>query len=169
MKALLELKANLHDVVALCKDNLSGWYVLLALFLFSIILTSCEVEEVNPMLSTDATKQVVIGRWSIEKVDYELCKNRVCNTTNYRGSTTDYFEFRADSAELVKANLTTNRIAVERFKVEYTRPGVFVLSNTAWSGRFEILESKFNKLILKCSFTGRDPGAVFTDTYYLFQ
>jgi hypothetical protein len=166
------MKPALNSLVALMiflRANLSGWYVLLALLFLSVLLSGCTKEEdVRPGTQLEDVKGAVMGKWSVSKIEYELCRNNNCNTSNYAGTPQDYFEFRADSAFLVRTD-AQNGITRDAFKVAYTLTGGFVLSNSDWSGRFMIKEIAANKLVLENAFTGNDPYAVFKDTYHLYR
>ncbi|MFD2246251.1 lipocalin family protein [Pontibacter ruber] len=160
---------SLIALVIFLRANLSGWYVLLALLFLSVLLSGCAKEEdVSPELKLEDTRGVVLGKWSISKIEYQLCRSNNCNASNYTGTAQDYFEFRADSAFLVRTD-TQNKLCKDAFRIDYTLAGGFVLSNSEWSGRFMIKELDGKKLVLENAFTGTDPYAVFKDTYHLYR
>ncbi|WP_114782240.1 hypothetical protein [Botryobacter ruber] len=139
------------------------WIVLLLL----LAATGCmEREAPVPLLQADEVLQAITGKWTIEKIDYQLCRDRNCTVSTYTGSTGDYFEFRADSAFLVLTERPQQQ-QKEQFKASYTLQGSVVLTKGEWSGRFELEEAKAKRLVLRNTFIGRDPNAIFTDTYYL--
>ena len=138
-------------------------------FLLMMLLAGCQKEQQpEPQLSAAATKEAVNGKWLIAKIDYQLCRSGQCSNSNYNGSPNDYFEFRADSAFLFRQGEVA-AMQKQRFKVYYNMPGAFVLSNGQWTGKFEIKECYPKELILLNTFTGTDPYAAFTDTYYLYK
>ena len=137
--------------------------------LLAVLCISCQTDdEAMPTLSADQTRNALLGKWKIEKVDYRLCRNNNCNTTTYTGNAEDYFEFRSDSAFLVQdvAGSINNYSA---FKAEYTMPGAFILSQNFWSAKYTVTECRQKKLVLVCTYAGSDPYARFTDTYYLYR
>ncbi|WP_187262543.1 hypothetical protein [Pontibacter beigongshangensis] len=135
-----------------------------------LTLSGClESEDVRPALLAEEMQTTLHGRWNIERIESELCRDRNCTSENYEGKPTDYFEFRADSAFLMRLDYY-NKTYRSAYKVNYHyNPGTIVLSSGAWVGYFEIKEAKDKKLVLKNSFTGQDPKAVFTDSYYLYR
>jgi len=141
---------------------------LVGLGLLLTCLSCDDKEAAMPTLSAEQTKNVVLGKWKIQKVDYRICRQGNCNTSGYTGNTEDYFEFRTDSAFLYR-NTTGAVGQPEKFKAAYTKPGAFVLTHLFWSATYNIKESKPDKLVLECSFAGADPYAIFTDTYYLYR
>ncbi|MBB6611420.1 hypothetical protein H7F15_10270 [Pontibacter sp. Tf4] len=145
----------------------SSYSAVLALLLILCCL-SCQTEDAAiPEMTAEQTKAVVLGKWKVQRVDYQVCRNESCTTTNYTGTPHDYFEFRADSAFLYRhAAISTHR---EAFRAEYKLPGAFVLGHLFWSATFKIKESNGHKAVLVCSYTGADPYAIFTDTYYLYR
>jgi len=127
-------------------------------------------EDVRPTLDVAETRQAVLGKWSIEKINNRLCRSGICNNSVSNGAAQDYFEFRPDSAFLFRAGISgSNYVYRDRFKAEYTHAGGMVLSNFGWSAKFEVKKRETNKLVLEGTFTGTDPNAVFTDTYYLYR
>jgi len=136
-------------------------------FLLILYLPACQEEQLPvPHFSAETTKEVVLGKWCISKIDYSFCRSGHCNNSSYQGAAQDYFEFRADSAFLYRKGATAQ---AEKFKVYYNMPGAFILNNKDWSGKYEVKECKQKKLILVNTFTGTDPYAAFTDTYFLFK
>lgn len=126
---------------------------------------SDSADAVRPQLEAADTQIAVQGKWRIERISSKLCKSGNCNTRVYVGAPEDYFELRADSAFLLRSATTYT----DRFKAEYTFAGGFVLRNFGWSARYEVRHKEANRLVLESTFTGTDPNAVFTDTYYLYQ
>ena len=147
------------------KKNSCGAFFAL---LLALCCLSCQPQDaVAPELSASQTQKVMLGKWKVQQVTYQLCRNGNCNTTNYRGTASDYFEFRADSAFLYRQEAGSRQ--PEAFKVQYDLPGAFILTHAFWSAKYTIKEKKDNNMVLVSSFTGNDPYAVFTDTYYLHQ
>ncbi len=138
-------------------------------FLLMVLTTACQNDQLpEPEFSAASTAEAVKGKWSVAKIEYQLCRSGQCNNSSYSGIAQDYFEFKTDSAFLFRKGAPT-AAGVERFKVFYNMPGAFVLSNGSWSGKFEVKECKQKELILMNTFTGTDPYAAFTDTYYLYK
>lgn len=138
-------------------------------FLLMLVLNACQDEQMPQLeLSAASTEKAVKGKWSVAKIEHQLCRSGQCNNSSYAGAREDYFEFKTDSAFLFRKGVPT-AAGVERFKVLYNMPGAFVLSNGSWSGKFEVKECKQKELILINTFTGTDPYAAFTDTYYLYK
>ncbi|MER2999526.1 hypothetical protein [Pontibacter populi] len=137
--------------------------------LLAVLSASCQTDdELMLNLSADQTRNALMGKWKVEKIDYRLCRNSNCNTTYYTGKANDYFEFRSDSAFLMQdAASSINNYSA--FKAEYTLPGAFILSQQFWSAKYIVNECKADKLVLICTYTGNDPYARFTDTYYLYR
>ena len=125
-----------------------------------------EREAPAPLMQAEEVLHAISGKWHVEKIDYQLCRDRNCTVSTYTGSTSDYFEFRTDSAFLV-LTARPQQQQQEQFKASYTLQGSVVLTKGEWSGRFEVKEVKAKRLVLLNSFIGRDPNAIFTDTYYL--
>ena len=124
----------------------------------------------QPALDVAETRQAVLGKWSIEKINNRLCRSGICNNSTSGGAPQDYFEFRPDSAFLFRAGISgSNNAYRDRFKAEYIPAGGMVLSSFGWSAKFEVKKRESNKLVLEGTFTGTDPNAVFTDTYYLYR
>ncbi|MBC5774138.1 hypothetical protein H8S95_08700 [Pontibacter sp. KCTC 32443] len=137
--------------------------------LLAVLCLSCQDEEpIALSLSAGQTQNAVLGKWKIQKVDYQLCRSGSCKTTNYTGAPDDYFEFRRDSAFLVH-NTANGLKKKEAFKAEYTLPNAFILTHNFWSARYNVKECKPNKMVLECSYVGSDPYAIFTDTYHLYR
>ncbi|WP_238395665.1 hypothetical protein [Pontibacter pudoricolor] len=137
--------------------------------LLAVLCLSCQTdEETLPTLSAGQTRNALLGKWRVERIDYQVCRNGNCNTTNYRGNAGDYFEFRSDSAFLLH-DVTRTKNNYNAFKAEYTLPGAFILSRQFWSATYTVTECKANRLVLNCTYAGSDPYARFTDTYYLYR
>lgn len=134
-----------------------------------ISMTGCsEVENLAPAFDTESVKATVQGRWAIEKVSSKLCRDNSCSTSTESGHSQEYFEFKADSAFLVRKSSNLGNAAHDAYKAKYDGK-MILLSNSSRSEKFEILELKTRKLVLQSVFTGRDPAAVFTDTYVLYR
>ena len=137
--------------------------------LLAVLCLSCQNDDqVSPHDTASQTRTVVLGRWSIDKIDYQVCRKGSCNTTNYIGGTKDYFEFRPDSAFLSYTTAASYK-QLDAFKAAYELPGAFVLTKGFWSARYIVKECSNGKLVVECSYMGNDPYATFTDTYYLYQ
>jgi hypothetical protein len=137
--------------------------------LLAMLCLSCQTDdEVMPTLTAGQTRNALLGKWKIERIDYQACRSGNCNTTNYTGNAKDYFEFRSDSAFLLH-DVARTRNNYSAFKAEYTLPGAFILTQQFWSATYTVTECKANKLVLICIYTGSDPYARFTDTYYLYR
>ncbi|MHC2990443.1 hypothetical protein OB13_02155 [Pontibacter sp. HJ8] len=136
-----------------------------------LVLSACSVEkeDVAPQLRADELQVAVQGKWSIERINSKLCRSGNCNTQVYNGRPQDYFELRADSAFLLRSGTQYANTYRDRFKADYSYAGSFVLSNFSWSARYVVKLREANKLVLESTFTGTDPNAVFTDTYFLYQ
>ncbi len=130
-------------------------------------LAGCQKEDLSPAMLDQDIKHAVLGKWSVERIEYGLCRNNNCSTTTYTGTGLDYFEFRADSAFLVRNGVQNATAVKEKYKIEYSASGGFILKTTGWEARFALKEKSNGSMVLQSSFTGRDPDAVFTDTYYL--
>ncbi|WP_242926636.1 hypothetical protein [Pontibacter vulgaris] len=135
--------------------------------MLAIALAGCEKQDLSPALLRQDIQSAVQGKWALERIDYSLCRNNNCSTTTYTGTGLDYFEFRADSAFLVKNGIPNASSVKEKYKIEYTIAGGFELKASGWSGRFTVRDLNARSMVLVTSFTGRDPDALFTDTYYL--
>ncbi|NDK56103.1 hypothetical protein [Pontibacter fetidus] len=136
--------------------------------LLVVLCLSCQTDDqIYPNAIAPSNKLAMLGRWSIAKIAYKVCRKNSCNTTNYSGAAKDYFEFRADSAFL---NYTTdsNR-QFDAFKADYSSPEAIVLTRGFWSAKYIVKENQPGKLVLECVYMGKDPYATFTDTYYLYQ
>lgn len=134
-----------------------------------ISMTGCsEVEDLAPAFDTESVKATVQGRWAIEQVSSKLCRDNSCTTSTESGRPQEYFEFKADSAFLVRTSSNLSNAAHDAYKAKYDGK-MILLSNSSRSEKFEILELKTRKLVLQSVFTGRDPAAVFTDTYVLYR
>jgi hypothetical protein len=137
--------------------------------LLAVLCVSCQKDDlVSPYATTLQTETMVIGRWKIDKIDYKVCRKGDCSTTNYSGSTKDYFEFKADSAFL-SYNTADNYQQLDAFKADYSFTRAFILKKEFWSAKYIIKECKDERLVLECSYMGNDPYATFTDTYYLYR
>lgn len=135
-----------------------------------LMLTSCfEVDEATPAISAESVKAAVQGRWSVEKVSNKLCRDYNCNTSTVGGNPQEYFEFRLDSVIVSRVNPTANANILSAYKASYSTDGVILLSDGNRTERFQVLELKAKRAVLESTFTGRDPAAVFTDTYYLIR
>lgn len=146
------------------------YVVYMGLFALMITLTGCfEMEDVAPAFDVDSMKATMQGRWSVEKVSNKLCRDYNCNTSTVGGNPQEYFEFRADSAFLMRISPVANAVVQDAYKASYDAGGVILLSNPNRTERFEVMELKARKAVLQSTFTGRDPAAVFTDTYYLVR
>ncbi|MFD2512901.1 hypothetical protein ACFSRY_03420 [Pontibacter locisalis] len=141
-------------------------YIVAGVFFALATLAGCaEAEDPSPLLESGNLKAAVQGKWAIKKIDNQLCREYSCNTNYYVGTAQDYFEFRADSAFLVyKENSVQQKIC---FKADYSRKGVIKLNTASWVGDFVVEDKGPSNMVLKNEFKGRDPAAVFTDTYYL--
>lgn len=137
--------------------------------LLAALCLSCQNEDmVAPHLTASQTRNAMIGTWKIEKIDYQLCRSGSCTTTKYIGKPQDYFEFRRDSAFLVY-NTTATTQNYNNFKADYSLSGAFILTHELWSARYIVKECNPNKVVLVCAYSGSDPYAKFTDTYYLYR
>lgn len=145
-------------------------YWLLGVIILCITFSGCiEGEDVSPALAAEEVKIAVQGKWKIERIESTLCRDSNCTTENYEGKASDYFEFKADSAFLVRLD-SYNKSYSNAYKVNYNiYPGTIVLSSGSWIGRFEVKEIKASTMVLLNSFTGQDPKAVFTDSYHLYR
>lgn len=141
------------------------WIVVLCLALNCIACR--EDDTTGPTLNAEQTRSLVMGRWKVERVHYQVCRNGNCTATNYAGTGEDFFEFRADSAFLYRNAAASTIAQPEAFKVDYKLPGAFVLMHSFWSATCQVTENEKGKVVLVCSYTGADPYAVFKDTYYL--
>ena len=141
---------------------------ILVLLLAALCLSCQDNEVAEPHLTASETRVAVLGKWKIQRIDYQFCRSGTCSASNYTGTPDDYFEFRRDSAFLVHKT-TTNSVSREAFKADYTLPGAFILSHTFWSVKYNVKECNSNKMLLQCSYVGSDPYAKFTDTYYLYR
>lgn len=145
-------------------------YVVYMGFFALITLTGCfEVEDLAPSFDADSVKASVQGRWAVEKVSSKLCRDNSCTSSTVAGTPQEYFEFRADSAYVLRAGAGINATVCDAYKAEYDEGGVILLSNASRKERFKVVELKAKKGVLESTFTGRDPAAVFTDTYYLYR
>ncbi|MFT2007305.1 lipocalin family protein [Pontibacter sp. 13R65] len=145
-------------------------YWLFAAIILTLGVSGCmEGDDVRPALMSEEVQLAVQGKWSIERIESQLCRDNNCTSESYTGNTTDYFEFRADSAFLVRLD-AYNKSYNTAYKLNYrVNPGFILLNSGSWNGRFEVKEVKASKMVLINSFTGQDPKAIFTDTYYLFR
>lgn len=135
-----------------------------------VVLTGClEAEDLAPTFDANSVKAAVQGRWAIEKVNNSFCRDNSCDTNTVGGDPQEYFEFQADSVFIVRTNPIISFNTHDAYKATYDNGGVILLSNASRVERFEAVELKEKKIVLKSTFTGRDPAAVFTDTYYLFK
>ncbi|MBC5992874.1 hypothetical protein [Pontibacter cellulosilyticus] len=145
-------------------------YVVYLGFIALTTLTACfEVEEPAPSFDAESVKASVQGRWAVEKVSNKLCRDNSCTSNTVAGTPQEYFEFRADSAYVLRTGASINATLCDAYKAEYDQGGVILLSNASRKERFKIVELKANKAVMESTFTGRDPAAVFTDTYYLYR
>lgn len=144
----------------------SGCGALLALMIGMLCL-SCE-SPADPQLTPAQTRDAVLGKWKIERVDNTLCRGGSCTVSTYAGIPEDMFEFRADSAFLVYYGAGSMHSS-GAFKVEYTLPGAFILKQDFWSARYTLADKQPGRITLVCSYTGSDPYAKFTETYYLLR
>ena len=142
------------------------YVVAMGLFALTTLAGCFEIEDPSPALESANLKAAVQGKWSVDQISFRLCRENNCNTTYYTGTTQDYFEFKVDSAVLVYRD-NQGILQKSSFKADYSRRDAIVLSTATWAGNFIIQEAGTNKLVLKSEFSGRDPAAVFTDTYYL--
>ncbi|WP_299822674.1 hypothetical protein [uncultured Pontibacter sp.] len=139
-------------------------------FIALVTLTGCfEANDVAPTLDTESIKASVQGRWTIEKISNKLCRDNSCNTSMVGGSPQEYFEFKSDSAFLMRVSPTASAALKDAYKATYELGGVILLQNSNRTERFEVVELKAKKVVLQSVFTGRDPAAIFTDTYYLYR
>lgn len=145
----------------------AAYVAIVAMPCLSMLVACSKEDDISEPLLID-TSAVVQGRWSIEKVDHILCRINNCSSSYYVGQPQDYFEFRADSAFLVRT-IRGNKGVRTGYKVSYSSKGSFILSSTTWSGKFEVKEVKEKSIVLENSFVGVDPKAVFTDIYYLYR
>lgn len=141
------------------------------LAIFGLIpLASClEVEDLAPAFDAESVKVTVQGRWSIEKTSSQLCRENTCNTSEVAGNSQGYFEFRADSAFLQRTGANKNLTMQDAYRASYQTGGVILLSNANRAEKFEVVELRSKRIVLQSTFTGRDPAAIFTDTYYLYK
>ncbi|GAB3199063.1 hypothetical protein ABID22_001827 [Pontibacter aydingkolensis] len=145
-------------------------YVVYMGFLALVLLAGCfDVEELAPAFDAESVKTAVQGRWAVEKVNNKLCRDNTCSENTVTGHPQEYFEFRADSAFLLRSGPSVENAIHDAYKASYEANGVILLSNTSRTERFEVLELKARRIVVQSVFTGRDPAAVFTDTYYLFK
>lgn len=135
--------------------------------LMAVLCLGCQ-DPVEPQLTPDQTRDAVLGKWKIGKVDNQLCKGGSCTVDTYTGSPDDVFEFKADSAFLFY-NSAGSTYASGAFKAEYTLPGAFILKQEFWSARYTLTDRQTNKITLVCSYAGSDPYAKFTEIYYLYR
>lgn len=130
-------------------------------------LPACnDMTDAKPAMAPEELKISVQGKWAIEGITSRLCRENSCNSMHYEGTYTDSFEFKGDSAYITRID-SQNIPYKESYKADYRIRGVILLSKRAWAGKFNVEELQTNRLVLKSEFTGRDPAAVFTDTYYL--
>ena len=142
-------------------------YMVAAAFWALSTLAGCTDDAASgPEFEQANLKAAVQGRWAVERIDYRLCRNSNCNTRHYPGTAQDYVEFKVDSAYLLHAG-SANGTAKEAFRADYSQPGAILLSSPGWTGRFDVRVLQSKELVLENTFPGRDPEAVFTDTYYL--
>lgn len=146
-----------------------GFATALACLLLLLSACSVEQEDVAPQMRADEIQVAVQGRWSIERISSKLCRSGNCTAQVYNGTPQDYFELRADSAFVFRSGTQYANTYRDRFKADYSYAGSFVLSNFSWSARYEVKLREANRLVLESTFTGTDPNAVFTDTYFLYQ
>ncbi|MEJ8801045.1 hypothetical protein [Pontibacter sp. H249] len=145
-------------------------YVVCMGFFALLTLNGChEAEEIEPAFDLESIKTSVQGRWAIERVSNKLCRDNNCNTSTVGGGPQEYFEFRLDSAYLMRVNPAANATIKDNYKASYEAGGVILLSNGSRTERFEVLELMPKKVVLQSVFTGRDPAAIFTDTYHLYR
>lgn len=139
--------------------------------LFALVaLTGCfNAEDLAPTFNADSVKAAVQGRWAVEKVNNSFCRDNSCDASTVGGDPQEYFEFKADSVFIVRINPAVSYNTHDAYKATYENGGVILLSNNSRIERFELVELKEKRMVLKSTFTGRDPAAVFTDTYYLFR
>lgn len=128
-------------------------------------------EDMQPVLEDTEIRQAVQGKWRIERVNNKLCRSGNCISVVYYGANDDYFEFKADSAFLQRRSTqSANSMYRDSFKADYSRSKEsFVLSNFGWSAQFKVMQRDGNKLVLESTYSGTEPSAVFTDTYFLYQ
>jgi hypothetical protein len=128
-------------------------------------------EDMQPVLEETEIRQAVQGKWHIERVNNKLCRSGNCVMVVYYGAQEDYFEFKSDSAFLQRmSNQSAYRVYRDSFKADYARsPESFVLSNFGWSAQFRVMQRYGNKLVLESTYSGTEPSAVFTDTYFLYK
>ncbi|WP_439881280.1 hypothetical protein ACSX1A_19330 [Pontibacter sp. MBLB2868] len=142
-------------------------YVVAMGFFALTTLAGCfKNEEPAPALDSVGLKASVQGKWFINRISYRLCRENNCNTTYYAGTAQDYFEFKADSAYLVQRDEQDVRQKTS-FAADYSRRDAIILTTTNWSGTFIVEELRTDRVVLRNEFKGRDPAAVFTDTYEL--
>lgn len=143
-------------------------FVVVAGLLGLTTLAGCfEIQEPAPHLDAESIKVAVQGRWSVERVNNKFCRDNSCSTTTVTGKSEEYFEFKTDSAFLVRVSPVMNAAFREAYKANYNNDGVILLKNDSRTEQFEVLELREKRMVLQSSFAGRDPAAVFTDTYYL--
>lgn len=127
-------------------------------------------EDVQPAIEEADLRQVVQGKWRIERVNNKLCRGGSCTALIYAGKAGDFFEFRTDSAFIQHASFkNANSIYRDSFKADYSEKGTFLLSNFGWSARFKIMRYDARSLVLEGTYAGSDPSALFTDTYFLHR
>ncbi|MBD1397980.1 hypothetical protein H9Q13_12455 [Pontibacter sp. JH31] len=128
-------------------------------------------EDMQPMFEEMEIQQAVQGKWRIERVNNRLCRSGNCVSVVYYGTDDDYFEFKADSAFLQRRSTqSANSLYRDSFKADYTRlKGGFVLRNFGWSAQVRLMQRQGNKLVLESTYSGTEPSAVFTDTYFLYK
>lgn len=135
--------------------------------LAAVFCLGCQ-DPATPQLTPDQTRDAVLGKWKIGKVDNKLCKGGSCTTDTYTGSPDDTFEFKPDSAFLFY-NSAASTYSSGAFKAEYTLPGAFILKQEFWSARYTVADIQTGKITLVCSYAGSDPYAKFTEIYYLYR
>jgi hypothetical protein len=128
-------------------------------------------EDMQPVLEDTEIRQAVQGKWHIERVNNRLCRSGNCISVVYYGTNDDYFEFKTDSAFLQrKSTQSANSLYRDSFKVDYSRPkGGFVLRNFGWSAQCRVMQRDGDKLVLESTYSGTEPSAMFTDTYFLYR
>lgn len=148
--------------------KITTYVVCLCLSVLALLTGCLDGEYIAPTYDADRVKLYVQGHWAIAKVNSELCRENSCTTSTSTGSPYEYFAFKADSATLVRSASAPGSFTCDRYKAEYSGSTILV-SNGSRTERFEVLELSPRKLVLKSVFTGRDPAAVFTDTYFLYR
>lgn len=146
----------------------AGYRILVLLLALGCM--ACRTDDAaEPSLNAEQTRSLVMGKWKVERVNYQVCRNGNCTATNYAGTDEDLFEFRADSAFLYRHAAASTIAQPEAFKVDYKLPGALVLMYSFWSATCQVKENEKGDVVLVCSYAGADPYAVFKDTYYLYR